>query len=129
MEDRKVCATTIKQHLDDVKNKKGDKKLNGKRCDLYEYVRDCLKYSQYGESAQDQLDIINAQWEDNKTNNTEQTTKIIPLCDVSGSMESDNCIPLYNAIGLSIRLSEITHPAFRNRVLTFSNNPLWVNLE
>jgi hypothetical protein len=129
LEDRKVCATTIKQHLDDVKNKKCDKKINGKRCDLYEYVRDVLKFSQYGESAQAQLDIINAQWEDNKTNSIAQTTKIIPLCDVSGSMESDNCIPLYNAIGLSIRLSEITHPAFRNRVLTFSNNPQWINLE
>jgi len=129
LEDRKYCAANIKQHLDDVKNNKGDKKVNGKRCDLYEYVRDVVKYSLYGEDAADQLNIINAQWEDNKNNNVAQTIKIIPLCDTSGSMASDDCIPLYNAIGLSIRLSEITHEAFKNRVMTFSQEPTWVNLD
>lgn len=127
-EDRRSCANTLKQHLEDVKNKKDGKKVNGKRCDVYEFVRDTLKYIRYGENSKTQLEIIEAQWEDNKTRNVQQTTKIIPLCDTSGSMECDECVPLYNALGLSIRLSEITHPAFKDRVLTFSSEPEWVDL-
>lgn len=127
-EDRRACANTLKQHLEDVKNKKSGKKINGKRCDVYEFVRDTLKYINYGENSKTQLEMIEAQWEDNKTRNVQQTTKIIPLCDTSGSMECDECVPLYNALGLSIRLSEITHPAFKDRVLTFSSEPEWVDL-
>jgi hypothetical protein len=51
------------------------------------------------------------------------------MVDTSASMETNNCIPLYNAVGLGIRTSEVTHPAFRNRVLTFSNIPQWINLD
>ena len=124
----KTDELTLKQHLEDVKNKKSGKKINGKRCDVYEFVRDTLKYINYGENSKTQLEMIEAQWEDNKTRNVQQTTKIIPLCDTSGSMECDECVPLYNALGLSIRLSEITHPAFKDRVLTFSSEPEWVDL-
>ena len=62
------------------------------------------------------------------SNNTE-LGKIIPMVDTSGSMECDNCIPLYNAIGLGIRISEKTHEAFKNRIMTFSSNPTWVVLD
>ena len=37
------------------------------------------------------------------------------MADTSGSMEMNQCIPLYNSIGLSIRVSEKTHPAFKNK--------------
>ena len=72
-------------------------------------------------------EIINEQWKDNMQQN-DTLSKIIPMADVSGSMESDNCLPLFNSIGLSIRVSEKTHPAFKNRILTFSENPSWVKL-
>ena len=127
-EDRRGCANALKAHLEDVKNKKDGKKVNGKRCDVYEFVRDTFKFLRYGDDCKTQIEMIEAQWEDNKTRNVQQTTKIIPLCDTSGSMECDECVPLYNALGLSIRLSEITHPAFKDRILTFSSEPEWVNL-
>ena len=53
---------------------------------------------------------------------------IIPCCDTSGSMECDNMTPLVNAIGLSIRASEVVDDAFKNRILTFSNQPRWIQL-
>tara|TARA_Y100000389_G_C17338576_1_gene452019 strand:- start:325 stop:1023 length:699 start_codon:yes stop_codon:yes gene_type:complete len=43
-------------------------------------------------------------------------------------MTIDENIPLYNSIGLGIRVSEITHPAFRDRMLTFASKPVWHNL-
>ena len=51
---------------------------------------------------------------------------IIPMGDVSSSMETDDSIPMYNSIGFSIRVSEKTHPDFRHRVMTFATNPSWV---
>jgi Domain of unknown function (DUF2828) len=47
-------------------------------------------------------------------------TRMLPLCDVSGSMSGE---PMNVAIALSIGISEITHPAFRNMVVTFESNP------
>ena len=123
-EDRRGCANNLKNYLELVKNKDVNVKINGKRCNVYEYVRDAIKHT----NDQYQRDIINAQWEDNKSNNAE-LGKIIPLVDTSGSMECDNGIPLYNAIGLGIRISEKTHDAFKNRIMTFSSNPSWVILE
>ena len=123
-EDRISCANNLKNHLELVKNKDVNVKINGKRCNVYEYVRDALKHM----NDQYQRDIINAQWEDNKSNNKE-LGKIIPMVDTSGSMECDDCIPLYNAIGLGIRISEKTHKAFKNRIMTFSSNPTWVVLD
>ena len=124
-EDRKICATNLKNHLELKKSGKADVKINGQRCDLYELVRDACVLQRDGN--QTLKDVINAQWDDNRKNNFE-LGKIIPLVDVSGSMECDEAVPLYNAIGLGIRISEVTHPAFKNRIMTFSANPTWLIL-
>ena len=108
--------------------KKNNKTLKGKRCNVYEFVKDALKYEHNNDENNKKVkEIINEQWKDNKQQN-DTLSKIIPMADVSGSMECDNCIPLYNSIGLSIRISEKTHPVFKNRILTFSENPSWVKL-
>ena len=51
--------------------------------------------------------------------------KLVPLVDVSGSMGGQ---PMEAAIGLGIVVSELTHPAFRHRSLTFESRPSWVDL-
>jgi len=51
--------------------------------------------------------------------------KLVPLVDVSGSMSGT---PMEAAIGLGILVSELAHPAFRNRALTFESHPNWVDL-
>mmetsp|Transcript_8816 Transcript_8816/g.21531 ORF Transcript_8816/g.21531 Transcript_8816/m.21531 type:complete len:636 (+) Transcript_8816:350-2257(+) len=52
-------------------------------------------------------------------------TKMVPLSDVSGSMCGK---PMEVAIALGIGISEITHPAFRDMVLTFESIPKWHKL-
>lgn len=47
----------------------------------------------------------------------------IPLVDTSGSMKG---IPLDVATSLGILMSEVTHPAFKDRVMTFTGEPKWV---
>ena len=49
------------------------------------------------------------------------------MVDTSGSMEDENCVPLYTAIGLGCCIAEKSK--LGKRVLTFSNNPSWINLE
>ena len=51
-----------------------------------------------------------------------EPTRLIPLSDVSGSMTGT---PMAVSIAMGILLSEITHPAFRNMVLTFTADPKW----
>jgi hypothetical protein len=50
--------------------------------------------------------------------------KMIPMIDVSGSMGGD---PLHAAIAIGIRIAEKS--VIGKRVMTFSANPTWVNLE
>jgi hypothetical protein len=51
--------------------------------------------------------------------------KVVPLCDVSGSMSGE---PMEVCIALGMLVSELNHPAFRDRVITFETSPTWVNL-
>ena len=51
--------------------------------------------------------------------------KLVPLVDVSGSMCGT---PMEAAIALGILVSELSHPAFRHRALTFESRPNWVDL-
>jgi hypothetical protein len=51
---------------------------------------------------------------------------MIAMCDVSGSMESENSNPLCAAIGLSIRVAE--RSALGPRIMTFSERPQWIQL-
>ena len=52
-------------------------------------------------------------------------SRIVPMADVSGSMTGT---PMHVAIALGILVSEVTHSAFRDKVLTFDTNPTWHDL-
>jgi len=122
-DDRIACANNFSLHLS--KASSGDKtaKVHGKRLTVGELVKEAFNAS--GEK-QTQL---NLQWLSNKDNNSQlENACIIPCCDTSGSMECDDYLPISNAIGLSIRTSEICHPAFKNRILTFNSKPSWIDV-
>jgi hypothetical protein len=119
-EDRKLCSLNLSLFLD--KMKKGEVSIKGKRCNIYDFVNDSLRYMPEMEK-----DIINGQWSDYMTQ-MKKFRNLIPMCDTSASMEKDNCIPLYNAMGLSIAISENNSDEFKDRIMTFSNTPSWINL-
>lgn len=79
--------------------------------------------------------VLDAQWKDLWKNVMEQVeakakeegldfnpSKMVPLSDVSGSMHGK---PMEVSIAMGIGISEITHPAFRDMVLTFESKPQW----
>jgi hypothetical protein len=121
-DDRIQCAKNFKSHIEAAKSDSTNHKVRGQRCGVGELTRDAISCSNSSE-----IDRINLQWEDNRKNNM-GLGNIIPCCDTSGSMECDNMTPLVNAIGLSIRASEVVDDAFKNRILTFSNQPRWIQL-
>ena len=96
----------------------------------FEFVRDVVQKSHSG----DEITYYNEAW---KTQTNEQLSRMddcespsgsmIPMIDVSGSMTCDKCLPLYNAIALGIRLTELNIGPFRNKALTFESNPKWAN--
>ena len=136
--DRKNCAENYYAHREASKVDPKRHKIHGNRANVYEFVKDAMELkrtSQYQvteeirDNLNDQIDSINLQWLSNKTNNRLKRRPIISIVDTSYSMEVNNRTPLYNAVGLGIRTSELTHSAFKNRILTFSAIPRWVNLD
>jgi Mg-chelatase subunit ChlD len=125
--DRKQCAIQFNEYLDKLKQNSKDVKINAKRLNVYELVKDAIKL-RTNQCESSSATVTNLQWEENKKNNKTSLGNIIAMVDTSGSMESSHCIPLYSAIGLGIRVSECANEGFRDRVLTFSANPTWFDL-
>ena len=70
-------------------------------------------------------EIINGLWNTQKhIYNFKQT--LLAIVDLSSSMERNHNKPLYTAIALGIRASELSVGAFRNRLFVFSANPGWL---
>ena len=70
-----------------------------------------------------ELDLLNSQWRDN-SKQTGNLGKLLAMLDFSGSMHGD---PLNTAMALGCRVAEKS--ILGKRVLSFSNNPTWHNLD
>ena len=117
MEDRVQCASNFAAHLEAAKSDPTNHKVHGRRCTVGELTKDALRLP--AGAVKTEIDRINLQWESNKDNN-KGLGNIIACVDNSGSMEMDDGTPLYNAIGLGIRCSEMASDAFKHRVITFA---------
>jgi len=130
LEDRIQCAANFQYRI--KKAVAGECEIKGKRIGLNnftvqarELIKEKCKYGSYNipEGIQIQMDLLNSQWRDNATQ-TDALTKMIAMCDFSGSMEGE---PLDACIALGIRVAEKS--VLGNRVLSFSDNPKWHNLD
>jgi hypothetical protein len=65
-------------------------------------------------------DAVEAQWNALPDYMADSTERIIPVCDVSGSMEG---LPMDVSISLGIYISERNQGMFKNAFLTFSEEP------
>lgn len=138
-------------------NKQTTKKIHGKCLNVYEIITNITKlisihsdefylynyihknnnnnneakelFNYLYENNKEEMDIIQLQWDDLKSK-MKKTGKqyIIPMADTSYSMNTDNSKPMYSSIGLSILMSEINDGVFKDRIMTFSESPEWVNL-
>ena len=132
-EDRVQCANNFKEFLQ--KAQKGNAVVKGKRVFVGDFVKEARHILSkrrflYTEEGQEQFNneklALDLAWKDNATQNS-KLGNFIAMVDVSGSMDSDNNFPMNSAIGLGIRIAE--NSVLGSRVLTFSQEPTWVNLE
>jgi hypothetical protein len=65
-------------------------------------------------------DAVEAQWDALPNYMADSTERIIPVCDVSGSMEG---LPMDVSVSLGIYISERNEGIFKNAFLTFSEHP------
>jgi hypothetical protein len=115
-EDRRACAQHFKDHI------KGGKAVKGATTVFpHEIVKDIRRVSK------NQQELLEAQWEAirNAAVSKGGFRRTVPLADFSGSM---NGIPMLVSMALGILVSEVNHEAFRDHVLTFSEEPSWVFL-
>jgi hypothetical protein len=121
LEDRIQCS----QHFQDfIANAvKGEVSIKGKRIGLNDFTKDALELIQNKNNQSESINLLNAQWKNNASQ-TNALGKMIAMVDTSGSMNGD---PLYAAIALGIRVAEKS--ILGKRVMTFSANPTWVNLD
>ena len=115
-EDRVLCAELFESFV----KEKVFTGLKGKRVSIVDFVKEAIDWT---DKTQMEIDILNAQWEDNASQNG-QLDKLIAMVDTSSSMNGD---PLLAAIGLGIRVAEKS--SLGKRVLTFNTRPEWVNLD
>jgi hypothetical protein len=120
-EDRIACAENLRAYMEDLK--KDGKELKGKQVGLDTFAAHALAICRHGDS--DEKDILNSQWRDNgNQKNADGLGPMIAVVDTSGSMDGD---PLNAAIALGCRVAEKS--IFGKRLMTFSSNPTWVNLD
>jgi hypothetical protein len=76
----------------------------------------------------DNQETLQAQWNDmiNQLKKTTKLSSILPLCDVSGSMEGE---PMEVCVALGLLISELVEGPFANTVMTFETRPKLMNLK
>jgi uncharacterized protein with von Willebrand factor type A (vWA) domain len=137
--DRVECAEHFKSRIKQAVA--GEVEMKGKRVGMADFTKQAIELIRRKESAmspsrtmmyntteelatvQLEIDLLNSQWRDNSTQNG-ALDKVIPMVDVSGSMEGD---PMHVAIALGLRIAEKS--ILGKRVMTFSAKPTWVNLD
>lgn len=135
LEDRVTCAEHFAAYKKKAEN--GEAKVHGTTVGLHQYGTEFEKcmHDPSGDSAQ----LLELQFRDlleNLRKNTSgeiDVTKLIPLVDVSGSMGSQiagNVTAMSIAIQLGLILSQLDlNSPFADRVITFSEHPVWVQLQ
>ena len=114
---RYICAGKFRQYIEQDKDISGSSHI---------YVGDLVKAA-YNSHSSSEANIINKMWASNAKKNVALGI-IIPIIDISSSLEQKGMRPFFAAIGLGLRLSEMTHSPFKDRVLLFSARPHWLNL-
>ena len=124
--DRIQCAENLKSYMESLK--KEGKEVKGKNVGLEMFASQAraLIPSYYNPIPnQDEINILNSQWRDNcAKKNANGLGPMVAMVDLSGSMDGD---PMNAAIALGCRVAEKS--CLGKRVMTFSNEPAWVNLD
>jgi hypothetical protein len=119
-DDRVECAEHFNARIQKAVN--GQVEMKGARVGMADFTKQARALN-YPTSSQVEKDLLNSQWRDN-SKFTGALDNFIAMVDLSGSMSGD---PMDVAVALGIRIAEKSK--LGKRVMTFSLNPKWINLE
>lgn len=123
--DRLECQGKYRDYI--ARCTSGKAEIKAARVGLVDMVKEAVAVSRPGSSAtKAERDCLNEQW---KTSGKQVADlgNFVCMVDTSGSMECDGGNPLHAAIGLGMRAAEKS--VLGERVMTFSQKPVWINLE
>lgn len=119
--DREQCAANFRQYALLAVSDPSKARIHGRVLHPHQMVK------QYMQHNQEEDVILEAQWVDMRTRLRSEMPnlgKMVPLCDVSGSMSG---IPMEVSIALGVLISELS--TIRDRFITFSSTPRWHVME
>tara|TARA_Y100000389_G_C17462724_1_gene523058 strand:- start:615 stop:2411 length:1797 start_codon:yes stop_codon:yes gene_type:complete len=120
--DRLECRKNYENYINDCLNNK--RIIKSARVSIVDMVKEALSLkNNKNKIIQGNL---NLQWE-GSGKGLNSLKNFIALVDTSRSMSQEYSTPLHAAIGLGLRVAE--NSKLGRRVLTFSQNPQWINLE
>jgi len=99
----------------------GEEKINANAIFPHEVIKEILN----GDVDQ----VGKAQWEALPNYMEGSQERIMPVCDVSGSMTQPNMIPMSVSVALGLYISERNEGLFKDAFITFSGKPEMVYLE
>ena len=105
-----------------AKAKSGNATIKGKRVGLNVMIEDMRSLTQVSGNTET-IAVKDLQWAD-AGKKIGELGNFVAMSDLSGSMAGD---PMHAAIGLGLRIAEKSR--LGRRVMTFSGNPSWINLE
>jgi hypothetical protein len=125
-QDRIQCADNYTNRIKAAVSGEGPE-IKGKRVGLDDFAKEAIMLNDqisYIESTKMEKDALNSQWRDNSSQ-TGALGEMVAVVDTSGSMTYAGAI--YPALSLGIRVAEKSK--LGKRVITFSADPVWHNLE
>ena len=137
--DRIACAANFSGHMQKAATgEEGFTVKGGNVIFPHELVKAALKFTSSGGTSggggvgnDDLRNVLEAQWRSvvaraKAGSGAASLGRMIPMCDVSGSMTGD---PMLVSIALGLLISECLTGAFANTVITFDSNPTLVELK
>lgn len=121
-DDRIAGAANFSSFVEKAKRGEGPA-IKGKRVGLNKMIADMRELVRLNNHKGEQGTVADLQWED-AGKKIGALDNFVPMVDLSGSMVGD---PINAAIGLGLRVAEKSR--LGRRILTFSNDPKWMNLE
>lgn len=115
--------------VDDLQDEDSDAKVNAGAIYPHQIVRRFIGYGfGFGVNTinDDEARMLEAQWNSLPDYMDDGENQLIPVCDVSGSMQR---IPMEVSISLGLYTSERNRGPFKDQVITFSDNPTFVELK
>lgn len=126
-------SSRMERYLMDLEEGKEGVKVNAGAIFPHTCVAPFLQYySYYGDQSFTSADrkLFEAQWKALPDfMEGSESSGILPVCDVSGSMTVDKCLPLMVSVGLGLYVAERNRGPFKDVICTFSERPNLVTLK